>query len=216
MIFQVLLVDDEPHVVESISALLETQCPYELELHAAYRAQQAIEIMKQGRIDLLITDIQMPGINGISAMREIRKTNPHTIFIIVSAFDKFDYAKEAIQLGVLEYINKPIEKTKIVDVLQKAMNIIDSQKKKRSSDLQTQEKLEIVVPIIENGLIYTMLSGKAGEEDIDNYISLLDIRQEWGTMMVIKCGDVGEKGELGNSVGTSVRIQGKYNQLKDP
>lgn len=174
-----------------------------------------IEKAEEFRPDIAFIDIQMPGINGISALREIRKTNPNTICIIVSAFDKFDYAREAIQLGVLEYINKPIDKKKIVEVLQKAMDMIEAQKKKRSRDLKTQEKLEIVVPIMESGLIYTMLSGKAGGEELDNYISLLDIHEEWGSMMVIKCGDIGEKGELSNSVGTSVRIQGKYNQIKD-
>ena len=212
--YKVLIADDEGIVIDALKFIIHKNFPDLCLIESARSGRTLIELTEEFRPDIAFIDIQMPGINGISAMREIRKTNPHTIFIIVSAFDKFDYAKEAIQLGVLEYINKPIEKTKIVDVLQKAMNIIDSQKKKRSSDLQTQEKLEIVVPIIENGLIYTMLSGRAGEEDIDNYISLLDIRQEWGTMMVIKCGDVGEKGELGNSVGTSVRIQGKYNQLK--
>lgn len=55
-------------------------------------------------------DIQMPGINGIEAMREIKNTNSNVVFIVLSAYDKLDYAKEAINLGVLEYINKPFDK----------------------------------------------------------------------------------------------------------
>ena len=46
-------------------------------------------------------DIQMPGINGIDAMKEIKKSNSSTVFIVMSAYDKFDYAQEAISLGVL-------------------------------------------------------------------------------------------------------------------
>lgn len=55
-------------------------------------------------------DIQMPGINGIQAIKEIQKYNQRTIFIVISAYDKFSYAKEAINLGVLEYLTKPVNK----------------------------------------------------------------------------------------------------------
>ncbi len=51
-------------------------------------------------------DIQMPGINGIEAMKEIRKGNSNVIFIVASTFDKFDYAKEAIGIDVLKYIKE--------------------------------------------------------------------------------------------------------------
>ena len=98
-------------------------------------------------------DIQMPGINGIEAMKEIKKFSVNTVFIVMSAYDKFDYAQEAIKLGVLEYINKPMEKTKFVMVLKKAMEEIDLKRKKRSEDLLVKEKLESVEPIIENGLM---------------------------------------------------------------
>ena len=59
-------------------------------------------------------DIHMPGINGIQAMREIRKFNTTALFYVVSAYDKFDYAKEAIDLGVERYLTKPISKAKII------------------------------------------------------------------------------------------------------
>ena len=98
-----------------------------------------IEKAEEFRPDIAFIDIQMPGINGISALREIRKTNPNTICIIVSAFDKFDYAREAIQLGVLEYINKPIDKKKIVEVLQKAMDMIEAQKKREAGILRPRK-----------------------------------------------------------------------------
>ena len=76
----------------------------------------------------------------------------------MTAFDKFDYAKEAISLGVLDYLNKPVSKDNILEVLKKAMQQIDRERKKRSNDLQVREKLETVVPIIENGLIHRNLS----------------------------------------------------------
>ena len=59
----------------------------------------------------------------------------------MSAYDKFDYAKEAIKLGVLEYINKPMDKLKVVNVLRRAMGLIDGEREKRSNELMIKEKL---------------------------------------------------------------------------
>ena len=86
-------------------------------------------------------------------MKEIRENNANTIFIVMSAYDKFDYAKEAINLGVLEYLNKPVEKNKIVEVLKRAMAMIDKEREKRRQDLMLREKMETVVPIIERAYL---------------------------------------------------------------
>lgn len=212
--YKVLLADDEGIVIDALKFIINKSFPDQCMIESARSGRMLIEKAEEFMPDIAFIDIQMPGINGIGAMKEIRKTNPHTIFIIVSAFDKFDYAKEAIQLGVLEYINKPIEKNQIVSVLRKAMEKVDEHKRKRSSDLKIQEKLEIVIPIIENGLIYTLISQNASGEEIDSYVNLLGIEQSRENIMVIKCGDIGEKGELVNAVGTSIRIQGKHEQIK--
>ena len=76
-------------------------------------------------------DIQMPGINGIDAMREIRKFSANVIFVVLTAYDKFDYAKEAIGLGVLDYLNKPVNRKVVVEVIEKAMETIDIRRERR-------------------------------------------------------------------------------------
>jgi len=62
------------------------------------------------RPDIAFVDIQMPGLNGIQAIREVRKFNPSVVFIIITAYDKFSYAQEAVNLGVMEFITKPVNK----------------------------------------------------------------------------------------------------------
>lgn len=97
------------------------------------------------------------------------------MFIVMSAYDKFDYAKEAIKLGVMEYITKPMEKTRIVNALRKAMENIDAERLKRKNELLIKEKLETVVPIFESGLIHNILLQEHFREDIENYRSILGI-----------------------------------------
>src|SRR5574344_1969449 len=132
--YKILLADDEGIVIESLKILIEKELGSNCEIRYAKTGRSVIELAERFRPDIAFMDIQMPGINGIDAMREIGKVSPSTIFIVMSAYDKFDYAKEAINLGVLEYLNKPVEQTKIVEVLKRAMKMIDDEREKRSED----------------------------------------------------------------------------------
>ena len=155
--YKIMLADDEGIVIDSLKFIIEKQFGSQCEIRAAKTGRQVIELAEEFQPDIAFMDIQMPGINGIEAMREIRRTNNHVVFIVMTAYDKFDYAKEAISLGVLDYLNKPVSREDILRILNKAMAKIDGERSKRSDDLKVREKLEIVVPIIENGLIQDLL-----------------------------------------------------------
>jgi two-component system response regulator YesN len=160
-------------------------------------------------------DIQMPGINGIDAMKEIREANKTTIFIVMSAYDKFDYAKEAINLGVLDYLNKPVEQPKIVEVLKRAMKQVDEEKERRSQDLLIKEKLETVVPIIENNMIYTALFQDNYDSEVENFRNLLSIEKDNGFIIVLEWGDNQNDHHLTNAVGTGIKMQSYYKEMRE-
>ena len=166
--YKIMLADDEGIVIDSLKFIIEKEFGSRCEIRTAKTGRQVIELAEEFQPDIAFMDIQMPGINGIEAMREIRKFNSHVVFVVMTAYDKFDYAKEAISLGVLDYLNKPVSRDTIVDVLQKAMSNIDGERTKRRNDLRVREKLETVVPIIENGLIQDLLFKEYFQEDIDN------------------------------------------------
>lgn len=212
--YRIVIADDETIVIDALRFIIEKNFPDQCEIETAKSGRTLIERAEALRPDIAFVDLMMPGIGGIAAMREIRKNNKDIIFIVVSAFNEFDYAKEAIQLGVMEYVNKPIERDRIVSVLQMAMDRVDEGKNRRSASLRTQEKLEIVVPMIENGLIYAFLNARAGREEIDGYIRLLDLSRPQGNMMAIRFGDVSETGELTNPVGAGVRLHEEYERIR--
>ncbi len=213
--YKIMLADDEGIVIDSMKFIIEKEFGDECEVEFAKTGRSVIELAENFRPDIAIMDIQMPGINGIEAMKEIRQSNRNVIFIVMSAYDKFDYAKEAIKLGVLEYITKPMERTKIVAAIKKAMELVDKERVRRSNDLLIKEKLETVVPIIESGLIYNILLQEHFTEDIDNYKTILSINQKYAYMIAVVCGDAQEGNHMTNAVGSSVKMQKHYQEARE-
>ena len=213
--YKIMLADDEGIVIDSLKFIIEKEFGDECIVEYAKTGRSVIELADKFRPDIAIMDIQMPGINGIEAMKEIRKSNSNILFIVMSAYDKFDYAKEAIKLGVIEYITKPMERTKIIAVLKSAMEMIDREREKRSNDLLVKEKLETVVPIIESGLIYDILLQEQFTEDIENYKTILGLEKDYAYMLSVVCGDGQIGAHMTNAVGSSVKMQQHYQEVRE-
>ncbi len=213
--YKIMLADDEGIVIDSLKFIIEKEFGSECMVEYAKTGRSVIELAEKFRPDIAIMDIQMPGINGIEAMKEIRQNNNNMIMIVMSAYDKFDYAKEAIKMGVLEYITKPMERTRIVAALRKAMELVDKERTRRSNDLLIKEKLETVVPIIESGLIYNILLQEHFTEDIESYRTILSIEKNYAYMIAIVCGDEQEGNHMTNAVGSSVRMQRHYQEVRE-
>ena len=213
--YKILIADDEGIVIDSMKFIIEKEFPGEFELQTAKTGRSAIEIAESFRPDIAVMDIQMPGINGIDAMKEMRSNNANLVFIVMSAYDKFDYAQQAIALGVQEYITKPMDRKKVVAAIRRAMEQVSYDKEKRSNDLLVREKLETVIPILENGLIYNILLKDPYPQDIENYKSLLEIDTDYGFMMVLLSGEDQEGTHMTNAVGTGVTLQKRYAEIRD-
>lgn len=105
----ILLVDDEQAVLQSLSAALDWTEYGFAHVHMACGADEALRILKEHPVSLLILDIQMPKMTGLELLKIIRTKYPDTHSILISAHSKFEYAKEALQLNVENYLLKPID-----------------------------------------------------------------------------------------------------------
>ncbi len=208
---RILICDDEGIVQESLKFMIHKSFGGTCELESAKNGRTAIELAESFRPDIILMDIQMPGINGIEAMQEIRQNNKNVIFIVLTAYDKFTYTQRSIDIGVMAYLTKPINRDTLTGTLQKAMQAVKGRKEKASNDLRIKEKLESVVPIIENGFVYCILLGGAKEEEYANYLGLLNIQAEYGYVMVLECGDeLQQGGGLTNPMGAGIKLQKHY------
>lgn len=121
MIYQVLIVDDEPHIVDTIRGLLEIDHSLNVEIHTAYRGRQALKLCQEYPIQLLITDIQMPDMSGLELAKLVKLLSPDCDVILLTAYSDFTYAYEGIQIHASDYIlkteNREIIRNRILKVL---------------------------------------------------------------------------------------------------
>ena len=145
--YRIMLADDEGIMLEALRNIIESNFGDECEIAIAKTGRAVVELAESFRPTLLLWTSRCRGLNGIQAMKEIQKFNSNIVFIVISAYDKFSYAREAINLGVLEYLTKPVNKRVIVDVCMKACTRWMKPVRRRSDDLEIREKLETVIPI---------------------------------------------------------------------
>ncbi|MCD8014764.1 MAG: response regulator [Lachnospiraceae bacterium] len=212
--YRILIADDEGLMLEALKKIILDQYKDCCELATAKTGRAAIETAESFHPDIIFLDIQMPGINGIQAMKEIRESNGNALFYIISAYDKFDYAQEAIDLGVEKYLTKPITRKTVLSVVAEAMEKIDRTRTLRTKQLQIQEKLEIIVPVVEQSLITNLLF-QTELQDVRYYLQLLDIGEENGYIMVIQFGADYQDGQLVSPLRTNVQAQDFYPEFHD-
>lgn len=108
----------------------------------AENGRRAIELAKEKRPNIVFMDIKMPGINGLEAIKQIHAVQPSIKFILVSAYDTFDYAKQAMQFGIKDYILKPGKKEEIVKALLRLQKEIVNEGKLEEEKRQSRKLLE--------------------------------------------------------------------------
>ncbi|MFU0827095.1 MAG: Stage 0 sporulation A-like protein [Lachnoclostridium sp.] len=116
--FRVQIVDDEPIVRMGLRKLIPWES-YDFKIVCeAQNGSEALEQLKNERVDLIITDIEMPIMDGIEYIKKVRELKIKSAIVILTAYAEFEYAKTAIQAGVAGYILKPIEKNQILETLE--------------------------------------------------------------------------------------------------
>lgn len=133
--YRLVVIDDEYIVVEGIKAIIKREQLNCEVVGFAYDGIHGREVIRETNPDLVITDIRIPGLDGLSLIEEVKEWLPNTYFIVISGYNEFEYAKRAITLGVKGYIDKPVTIEKVKQVLEK----IDEEKKKLGAGTAKQQ-----------------------------------------------------------------------------
>lgn len=107
-IYRVVVVDDESIAVKAICRVLETHCPQFEVVGTAGNGEEALEVIGNTSPDLILTDIAMPLMGGLELIHQASVRLPSLCFVIISGYQDFEYVRDAIRNGVLDYLTKPI------------------------------------------------------------------------------------------------------------
>lgn len=212
--YRILIADDEGIMLQSLQEIITKEFGNSVEIATAKNGRSAIEQAESFHPDIVFMDIQMPGINGIQAIREIRTFNSSALFYVISAYDKFDYAQDAIALGVEKYLMKPISRSTVIDTIGAAIRKVDGIREKRSDQLKIQEKLQTIIPVVETGFVSNMLLSERIPED-DEYRQLLEITQRFAFVAALEFGADDGNGKPASTVKSRLQAQEAYTQIRE-
>lgn len=142
-----VVVEDEILIREGLCKLMSKMFP---DIHiegVAGNGQEGLEYIKEYQPDLVITDIKMPVMDGLAMLGKVQETGLFPKVIVLTAYSEFEYAKQAVKLGVCDYIIKPVVVQEFVQTIRKIQNLYEQELKRTP---ETMGSLEHIV----SGLLY--------------------------------------------------------------
>ncbi|RKX19075.1 MAG: hypothetical protein DRP51_08030, partial [Candidatus Zixiibacteriota bacterium] len=154
----ILVVDDEQIVLNSIKKLLRND---EYSVHTVFSVKDALEKMKETDIDVVLTDLMMPDVDGLEFMQMIKKDYPKTPVIMITGYATINTALQATQLGAFDYIAKPFSKKELLAVLRRATELVRNKGAMAdSADGPTPLKTDTIKAVGDNSWMMLEHNGK--------------------------------------------------------
>ncbi|WP_308638252.1 response regulator [Paenibacillus silvisoli] len=158
--YRLLIVDDEPIIVEGLSELF-LQSEYPLEVYQAFDGMEALAIARKLRIDILLTDIEMPEMNGIELQKEVLRLWPRCKSIFLTGYNEFDYIQSSIRGGAIDYVLKTEGDDPIVSSVEKAIRVIAEEVTYEGLIESARSSLKLALPALRKEYLTGLLEGDA-------------------------------------------------------
>lgn len=167
--YSVLLVDDEEDVFQVIMKKLDWES---MGFHIAGYARngvEALEMAEELQADVVMTDIKMPYMDGLTLCKKLKELYPKLKVIIFSGFDEFEYAKEAIKIEAEEYILKPIDSNELREVFERIKVNLDREMDEKRNVDKLRDYYTKSLPILQESFYTSLIDGRISEDMIENY-----------------------------------------------
>lgn len=198
--FSLLLVDDEPYILEGLRNNIEWELLDIQEVYCAEDASEAMRLLGMHRIDVVITDVRMPGQDGLSLGAGVQQKWPYTKVIILSGYRDFAYAQKAVSIKAFAYLVKPVRYDDLEKEVRHALEALRRDLRNRSILEKTEEKFLRLAPLLRDRYLHKWLEENAIQpqedpQELQDY--RLEIRPRDRGFWVIVSGRDGTAAQTG-------------------
>jgi two-component system response regulator YesN len=177
--YKVLLVDDERLILEGISNVVDWAEAGTVLIGTARNGLEAFEKMRKDPPDIIISDIKMPGMDGLQLAEKVSAHYPAIKFVLLSGFSEFEYARSAIQYGVKHYLVKPCNENKILAILKELATELKQEEQRDEFISNMRYGLEKVLPHVKEQFLKEFVTNKTyGNRDWEYYRKLFELDLE--------------------------------------
>jgi len=170
--YKVLIVDDEPFILDGLPYVIDWE-EHGAEIVASARSgEEALAILEQMTIHIVMTDIKMPGMDGLQLIEQARSRGLNAKFIVLSGYDEFELVKKAVIYGVENYLLKPLEEEELSDTL---LTTIEKLEHELHLSIQNKQNYSIV----KENILYRWISGQIGHEELVSRAEFLGIKLDY-------------------------------------
>ncbi len=211
--YSILIVDDEEPVLESYTFMIGSREDQFSLAGTARSGSEALSVAQRSRPDIVIMDIAMPGLDGLDTIKELQKAFPETLYILSTAYERFDLAQRAIPLGVFAYMVKPVSRKRFLETLQDAASHLDQRQEGLSRRLEeVMTSAETLRREEENFLLLTTWQSLE-ENEWQRYRRLFRFSSDLGRIMFLEVETADRQERSGYYPGVIQVIQRRYRCL---
>ncbi len=179
-VYKIMLVDDEEEVREAIAKKVDwASLGFEV-VSTAANGEEALEFADSHEVDVVLTDIKMPFMDGLTLGRHLKQRHSGVRLIILTGFDQFEYAKQAISINTVEYILKPVNEKELRQILAQVKENLDADMLNKRNVESLRESYEKFLPILRERFLYELLCGQFVRSDISGQIEQFSLPFVYG------------------------------------
>lgn len=184
--YKVLLVDDEFWICQGLKIMADWTSLDMKVIAAVDNALAALQVCQDEMPDVIITDINMPKMNGLEMIDRLHKLCPEAVVIIISGHDEFTYAQKAVSLHVFDYLLKPIDLGNLTDVLNRAKAQLVKQREAQQTTQRAQELLKSNRRVLLDWTVNNLLRGRLEKSQLtDIQVEVLSAIEHLYTCVIL-------------------------------
>ncbi len=186
MSFKVLIADDERVIREGMASLIDWESLGFSVCGLAANGLEALEMAESMKPDLILVDIRMPLLSGLQMIERTRSILPEVLFIIISGHDEFDFARKAINLGVKDYLLKPVKEPLLLESINRIREELLLRRKNQDQYNFAISQLQKNMTVLRDQFLQQLIHGQLVQEEIDELLAFHEMQHGYSHFCLLR------------------------------